>query len=643
MYNEDEKENEELLKKLEKQDISLNSDIAFELISDCYDEKPVDITTFIEDENFLGSVLNGILYDKWKKLLQKIHPSPFVNSFYEIILEAPLSSGKSYISSISIIYEVYKLLCLKNPQAFYNLGAGTRIYFIIFSVDLNSADLNWNYIKTFIQKSPWFQKALLKYNTKITKGSKLGNNEQLIAKDVYIALGSNTDHSISRRVFGGVLDEGNFQKGAGSSQAYENYEAMITRIEASFSSEQGVPPGILWLVSSPTFESSFITDRISAAEGIESTLVVENIPIWVLKKNSGTYKSGKYFEVFIGDGIRDPFIVSDENRETLSLEQQRKFLLKVPMEHYTLFKKRTAKALRDLAGRRVNANTSFFKSKDELRAVMTMPNLFYTDVIPVGMKSKLSEIINLIKDINYFKNPMYPFAYRFVHIDIGAKIDRLGIASTFAIYKDQTYYSTPDSVNERSQRMFFGEWGITLQAKENDEIPFSLVVDFLVYLKSLGYPIILISTDQMEGGRKLRQDLIHNGFECEYRSVDKDRNSYDTWKDLIQEQRNVLPQFETEEHGLLFLEASELIDKGNKSKPAIDHPKNFKSIYKGTKKGYKDLSDAYCGSTNSCNEAKHIFNPLIMFKNKEVKKANNVYNERSLQNLVQKLSNGNYG
>ncbi len=471
--------------------------------------------------------------------------------------------------------------------------------------------------------------------------------EQFIGKDIYIGLGSNTDHSISRRVFGGVLDEGNFQKGGESRQAYDNYEGMITRIEASFSSEQGVPPGILWLASSPTFESSFITERITAAQGQSSTLVVENIPIWVLKKNSGTYTSGKSFEVFVGDGIRDPFIVNDENRQGLSKEHT---IIRVPMEHHVIFKKNTAKALRDLAGRRINASSSFFKSKDRLGSIMTLPNLFYTDVLKVNMKTPLDTLMKAISNIEYFKDPMNPFAYRFVHLDIGAKKDRMGIACVHAIYKDSTYYATPDSVNERTQRHFYGEWGIALEAEENQEIPFSLVVSFLIYLKSIGYPIYLVTTDQMEGGRKLRQDLIQAGLNADYLSVDKNRAEYDVTHDLIEEERMNLP-IKDDEHGLVFLELSELIDGGATAKsPVINHPKKFKTEYKGSNRGTKDLADGYCGAANSCNNAKHIFNPLIMFKQgkekKESSKSGNsildLYNNRRLSEFTNSLTNNDF-
>jgi hypothetical protein len=498
-----------------------------------------------------------------------------------------------------------------------------------------------------MQKSPWFQDALRVFKRKITQAKKLGNNEQFIGKDIYVGLGSNTDHSISRRVFGGVLDEGNFQSGGESRQAYENYEAMITRIEASFSSDQGVPPGILWLASSPTFESSFITERVQAAQGLESTLVVENIPIWVLKKNSGNYNSGKYFEVFVGDGIRDPFILTDDNKLTLSPESK---VIKVPQEHYVLFKKNTAKALRDLGGRRINATTSFFKSKDRVRSLYTMPNIFTTDIIEVGMKTELSHIIKAIVNLDFFKTPMMPWAYRFIHIDIGAKIDRLGIACVFAVYKDQTYYSTPDSINERTQRFFYGEWGVTLQALENDEIPFSLVVNLFIYLKSIGFPIQLITTDQMEGGRKLRQDLTQAGFSTDYQSVDKDRAEYDTYHDLIEEERAIFPLID-DEHGLLFLETTELIDGGPKAKhPTINHPKKFKVEYKGSNRGSKDLADGYCGAINSANKAKLIFNPLIMFghgqNEKRTKNGNmfeDLYNNKGRSDFAEGLNNNFYG
>lgn len=635
----------------EKYSIQQIDNIIYDIRREFYEEKPVDINTFIYDTHFLGNSLKDVFFPLWTKLLKKVHPSPFVNNFYEIILEAPLGAGKSYVSAVSLLYEIYKLLCMRSPQDFYNLGAGTRIYFIIFSVTLDSADINWNYIKTFMKKSPWFQGLA----TKITQAKKLSSNEQDIFKDIFIGIGSNTDHSISRAIFGGQLDEGNFQSKA-SNQAYENYEALITRIESRFMSGQGTPPGILWLTSSPTLESSFTTDRIQASKKLESTLVVENIPIWEVLKGTDrhrkTYVSGKSFYVFCGDATKDPFIINSGNKNLILDKKQ---VIKVPYEHYNVFKRNTPKALRDNAGRRISITSNLFSSKDDIKKLMTAPNRFKTPIderfiklsentigntgsgiIKIGMKSN-TNLIDFIIDREYFKQPMFHYAYRFIHIDIGAKIDRCGIASSFAIYTDQRFYQTTQEVIDRSHKFFYNEWAIALEAFEGDEIPFGRIIDLLVFLKNLGYPIKLITTDQREGGRKLRQDLTEAGFETGYLSMDKDRIEYDDFQDLCLEERTILADVP-----LTFLELSELQDNGTSNKkPTIDHPKYFSTSIDGLViKGTKDISDAVGGSIINASKAKSIFNPILLYnKHQQANNSKNNMEKMYNQSMINKFGN----
>lgn len=645
------KEENEILKKLDEHaSIKEIENIIYSIRKEFYEDKPVDIETFITDPYFLGESLNGILYPIWLNLLKSVHPSPFVNTFYEIILEAPLGSGKSYVGCISILYEIYKLILLCEPQLFYNLDTGTKIYFIIFSVTLDSADINWRYIRSFMKKSRFFNEL----GTKLSKAQSM--QEQNVMKDIYVSLGSNTNHSISRAIFGGQLDEGNFQKES-SNQAYENYDALITRTDSRFSSETGTPAGILWLCSSPTLESSFTKTRIEESKTNPNTLVVENITKWdVLKgtdKYKKTYKSGKYFPVFVGDSIREPFIIQD--KETLS-KYPKELILPVPMEHKRVFSINPKKALRDSGGRRLTVSGSLFKSKDEIKRLMTVQNKFKTNIderfisisqntlgntgtgiIKLGMKSNIN-LIDYIVDKDFFKKPDHPWAYRFIHIDIGAKIDRCGISSSYSIYKNNIYYQNNLELEERKNRIFYNDFAIALEAEEGDEIPFSKIIDLLVYLKLLGYPIQLITTDQREGGRKLRQDLTQQGLNTDYLSMDTGRDNYDTFQDLCVEERCILCDVP-----LLFIELAELQDNGNNGKkPIINHLKWF-TMVNGVK-ATKDISDSTAGSIISASKAQYVFNPALLFN----EYAEQNQEKRNLERMVKRnkfkgLGNGLFG
>lgn len=96
------------------------TDLLFDMERDAYEQRPVDIDTFCTSSEFMGDVV--FLYPFWREKLRKIHASPLFSPVFEVIVHLPIGSGKSYSSCVSIAYELYKLLCLKQPQDYYKLS-----------------------------------------------------------------------------------------------------------------------------------------------------------------------------------------------------------------------------------------------------------------------------------------------------------------------------------------------------------------------------------------------------------------------------------------------------------------------------------------------------------------------------------------
>ena len=76
-----------------------------------------------------------------------------VRKYHNFCLDCGLVSknstgtGKSTVATYSLCYELYKLMCLKNPNRFY-LGADETIWFLFFNVTLKMAE------KTMWRKVP---------------------------------------------------------------------------------------------------------------------------------------------------------------------------------------------------------------------------------------------------------------------------------------------------------------------------------------------------------------------------------------------------------------------------------------------------------------------------------------------------------
>jgi len=106
------------IKNLSKREID---DLFWDDLQDLYEQRPVDIDTFLENPYFMGEHFadpnTGAckIYPFWREKLREIYPSPFYNDYNEVLVMLGIGNGKSTISNISCLYEIYKLLCLKDP------------------------------------------------------------------------------------------------------------------------------------------------------------------------------------------------------------------------------------------------------------------------------------------------------------------------------------------------------------------------------------------------------------------------------------------------------------------------------------------------------------------------------------------------
>ena len=120
-----------------------------------YDEVPVDFITFITDDRYLGkSTRNGqFLYPFWKKEIPKI----FASNMTEVALSGSIGVGKTTVADLMMIYHLYKMMCMKDPQSFFNLAPGTQIVYAFLNNTLSSSrGVAYSAFQAFIQESPWF-------------------------------------------------------------------------------------------------------------------------------------------------------------------------------------------------------------------------------------------------------------------------------------------------------------------------------------------------------------------------------------------------------------------------------------------------------------------------------------------------------
>lgn len=109
-----------------------------------YAEIPVDIHTFLHEKQYLGEALYDkegrfTLYPYWEDMLAKVFPSNIDTDYHTSILTGGIGIGKSTAAVIGMIYALYRMLCLKDPQIHYGLQNNELISFVFVNMTLREA------------------------------------------------------------------------------------------------------------------------------------------------------------------------------------------------------------------------------------------------------------------------------------------------------------------------------------------------------------------------------------------------------------------------------------------------------------------------------------------------------------------------
>lgn len=567
--------------------------VTWEMLKPHYKKKPVTIEHFINDQQYLGKYFKGnrAFFPFWMEKLKTIYPTEFHSSSYELIWDLPIGSGKTLTATVILLYEIYKLQCLKNPHEYYGLADGIRIVFTIFSASLSlSTDVNWEYFEAFLTTSPYFIN-----NCPLPEGGKLKSKDSVVFPgNICIDLGSMSTHALGKAVFGGMLDEANFQR-VHSQQAKEGYLAIKRRRESRFMGVGGEVPGKLILLSSPRFSTDFLAEQKKTSRGVSSVFILENVPIWEVRKDSEKdIYSGKTFQIFIGSATHDPFIIEDGSPPIPDVSK----VEEVPVEYLEAFRSDLKSSLRDIRGLDVQGASAFITSPQKFNLICTMKHRFHKEVVVLDFFD-VQDTVWRYSDKDYFSRFPFPESYRFIHIDLAKNHDRAAAASIFACSDTETL--GPDNrdaakqgdVVKKRERMYYCEWLLYLSAKPGQEIPFFKIREFIVYLKKQGYPILKVSADQYQSADMLQQ-LKLSGIQTENVSVDKTRLPYMAIRELIYRGKILLPRVT-----LMMNEFLELQDDTE----VIDHPSN----------GSKDGSDAVTGALWNAITSETILSPAARY------------------------------
>lgn len=176
-----------------------SSDVYQDLIYQDYEEIPVDIETFLYNEYYLGKSLidaegRKTVYPYWVETLKKIFPTNVDTAYNTLALTGSIGIGKSFMAVLCILYQLYRMMCLKDPYLHYGLQPIDKITFAFINITMDAAaGVGWQKCQELLQNSPWFMK----------NGSLSGSTNIVWVppKGIDLLYGSLPRHILGRAVF----------------------------------------------------------------------------------------------------------------------------------------------------------------------------------------------------------------------------------------------------------------------------------------------------------------------------------------------------------------------------------------------------------------------------------------------------------
>lgn len=111
-----------------------------------------------------------------------------------IVAHNSIGIGKSTIAVLGLAYCLYKLMCLKDPQAYYRLAKGSIIVIAFFNNTLDlSNSVGYQTLQALIQDSEWFMERGKIIGTK--------NKEYIPNKLIRYRVGSRASHVLGQNVY----------------------------------------------------------------------------------------------------------------------------------------------------------------------------------------------------------------------------------------------------------------------------------------------------------------------------------------------------------------------------------------------------------------------------------------------------------
>lgn len=478
-----------------------------ELYAMDYEREPVPIRTFLEDDYYLGSSVRN-LHENWKTQFDDIFATD--STYTTLIFTGSIGCGKTTAAAVCLTRKLYELTCLKDPAEFYGLLPKSKIVFGLFNITMEKADDISEKMKQFIDASPYFREVC-------PRKSRPDDPIYIPSKNIEVSVGSLATHALGDNILAFVLDEANFYKKVKDAdnptektRAHQLVNEANTRLVSRFM-KHGSTPGLVILISSRKFQSSFLDekiDRVRTDPMEQNVTKVVEFALWQTKPASDF--TGKHFDVLVGTEHYPSRVL--EQDEVLPEDAE---VVTVPEEYRQPFNDDADLALRDIAGISTVGSKAFFPVMDRIfqcldssrKHPFTKP-VFST---PLGSNVKIESFFEERKLCRIVQSKWVPLVNpsvpRHVHLDLAYSEENLGFVM-----------GHPCMTMDGKMGAYI-DFMLRIVPPIKGEIELGTSIEFLKYLRAHGFMIEKITFDQFQSRMPI-QLLIQAGFDAELLSVD---------------------------------------------------------------------------------------------------------------------------
>lgn len=522
-----------------------------------FDERPASILEFV-DTGYLdirSKVREAVMESLVDMFGEETNPDRISN--YEVgMWTGGIGIGKTTIASIILSYMTHWVLCLKDPQDYFDLMPGSRIAFMMMSTSEDQAkEVIFSDVKARINYSEWFTEKY-PYDANFT-------NQLRFQKDIWILPGDSAETTFEGyNILGGVLDEADSHKVTKTKDyAEQGYTTIHGRMTSRFHDK-----GFMVVIGQMKKAVGFAATKYEELKR-DPKAYTRRMAIWE------SFGWDRYLK---DDGTRDSFVYDVKRKEIVPTAAAGAIdnvnLIEVPKAFLKDFENNPEKALRDLAGIPPAVGDPFISLTYKLDEAQNRWMARYGIESPyVEGKGFLPEFVarDTLK--------------RACHIDMAYSGD--GDALGFAMGHVHEMVKTDEG---ELKPYIVMDCLVRIQAPPGREIFIGDIRRMIYDLRDRRkFKITKVTMDGFQS-TETRQQLQRRRIDAEHVSVDKSLIPYYDLRDALYEDRLEFPKYmvtiragDVEKVNIANLEMSTLEDLGNK----IDHPPN----------GSKDVSDAMAG------------------------------------------------